>query len=57
MNSIRLLAVRFGRDDAGATMVEYAVMVALIAGVCLLVITSIGNKANATFGTAGNAQQ
>ncbi len=38
---IRHLGVRFGGDQ-GATMVEYAIMVALIASVSILVIGFLG---------------
>ncbi|MBW3557430.1 MAG: Flp family type IVb pilin [Actinobacteria bacterium] len=33
-----------GRDDAGASLVEYALLVALIAVVCILAITFLGNQ-------------
>ena len=37
------------RDDRGASLVEYALLVALIAVVCILAITFIGNNANEKF--------
>ncbi|HVM08429.1 MAG TPA: Flp family type IVb pilin [Acidimicrobiales bacterium] len=37
------------RDDRGASLVEYALLVALIAVVCILAITFIGNNANSKF--------
>lgn len=37
------------RDDAGATMVEYGILVALIAAVCILVITTLGGKVSSVF--------
>jgi pilus assembly protein Flp/PilA len=40
------------RDEEGATMVEYALMLALIAIVCILVVTALGQKAGATFDNA-----
>jgi pilus assembly protein Flp/PilA len=40
------------RDEEGATMVEYALMLALIAIVCILVVTALGKKAGATFDNA-----
>lgn len=40
---------RFNREE-GATMVEYALMLALIAIVCIIAVTAIGNNANAIFG-------
>jgi Flp pilus assembly pilin Flp len=30
------------RDDAGATMVEYAIMLAFIAAVCIVAVTALG---------------
>ena len=40
------------KDEEGATMVEYALMLALIAIVCILVVTALGQKAGATFDNA-----
>ncbi len=37
------------RDDAGATMVEYGILVALIAAVCIVIITSLGGKVSSAF--------
>lgn len=37
------------RDDAGATMVEYAVMLALIAAVCITAVVSIGSRTSDEF--------
>jgi pilus assembly protein Flp/PilA len=37
------------RDDEGASMVEYGLMVALIAVVCLVAVTNIGVNMNAVF--------
>ncbi len=37
------------RDDAGATMVEYGILVALIAAVCIIVITTLGTKVSSAF--------
>jgi pilus assembly protein Flp/PilA len=41
----------FSRKDEGATMVEYALMLVLIAAVCVATITSIGTTANYAFST------
>jgi pilus assembly protein Flp/PilA len=38
------------RSEKGATMVEYGLMVALIAVVCIAAITAVGAKTNAIFG-------
>ncbi len=36
-------------DDDGATMVEYAIMVALIAAVCFTVVGTLGHSVSNTF--------
>jgi len=41
---------RFMRDEEGATMVEYGLMVALIAVVCIAAITLLGTSLNSLFG-------
>jgi pilus assembly protein Flp/PilA len=43
------------QDEEGATMVEYALMVALIAVACIVTVTTLGTKANGTFSTAEQA--
>jgi pilus assembly protein Flp/PilA len=48
------LATLITAED-GATVVEYAVMLALIIAVCLTAITLIGNTANQTFSTVGSS--
>ena len=40
---------RFLRDEEGATMVEYALMVGLIAVVCIAAVTTLGTTVNAVF--------
>ena len=44
----------FIKDDEGATMVEYALMVALIAIVCILAVTALGTSARDTFQNAAD---
>lgn len=39
------------RDESGATMVEYGIMVALIAAVCIAVITTLGQSVSNAFST------
>jgi pilus assembly protein Flp/PilA len=46
---------RFMRDEEGVTMVEYGLIAALIAIVCIAAITVVGTQLNATFTTVGNA--
>jgi pilus assembly protein Flp/PilA len=40
---------RFVREEEGATMVEYGLMVALIAVVCILVVAALGTSLSKTF--------
>lgn len=47
-------AKAFLHDDSGATMVEYAFMVMLIAIVCFAAVTSIGSKVNAVYNAVAN---
>ena len=46
--------VNFFKDEEGATMVEYALMLALIAIVCIVAVTAIGEKASETFQSAAD---
>jgi pilus assembly protein Flp/PilA len=41
----------FVREEEGATMVEYGLMVALIAVVCIAAVTLIGGSLSAMFST------
>ena len=43
------------RNEDGATMVEYGIMVALIAAICIVVIGVLGNKVNNAFNTVNGA--
>ena len=47
--------INFFKDEEGATMVEYALMLALIAIVCIGAVTLIGESANTTFGDSAAA--
>ena len=49
MKKIITQAKDFAREEEGATMVEYGLMVALIAIVCITAITTIGTKLNSVF--------
>jgi pilus assembly protein Flp/PilA len=42
-------------DEDGATLVEYSLIVALIAVVCIGAVTALGGKVSANFTSAGNA--
>ena len=41
---------RFAKDDQGAAMVEYGLLVALIALVCIGAVTLVGTDLNTIFG-------
>ena len=43
------IATRERHEDRGATMVEYGLMVALIAIICLVAVTAIGVNLSAKF--------
>jgi pilus assembly protein Flp/PilA len=43
-------AIHFLREEQGPTAVEYAVMLAMIIVVCVVVVASIGSHANTNFG-------
>jgi pilus assembly protein Flp/PilA len=43
------------REEGGATAVEYALMVALIAAVIIVAVTALGNNAETKFTSVGDA--
>ena len=43
------------RDDEGATMVEYGIMVALIAAICIVVVTTLGQSVSNAFSTVNTS--
>jgi len=49
-NALKALTI----DDGGATMVEYGIMVALIAAVCIAVVGLIGQNVNTAFSSVSN---
>jgi len=50
------LTARLGvTSDRGASLVEYALLVALIAVVCILAITFLGRSASSKFSSVGSA--
>jgi Flp pilus assembly pilin Flp len=42
------------RDDAGATMVEYAIMLAFIAAICITLIAALGGSTMNEFFTVSS---
>ena len=49
MSSLKHTLTRFAREESGATMVEYGIMVALIAALAIAVIKVVGQKVNNGF--------
>ena len=47
--------IRFFKDEEGATAVEYAIMVALIAIVIIAMVVIVGKKANNAFSSVASA--
>ena len=48
------MRARFGRDERGASLVEYALLVALIAVVCIVAISFVGTRASDKFSSVGS---
>ena len=48
------LRARFGRDEQGASLVEYALLVALIAVVCIVAIAFLARSASTRFSNVGS---
>ncbi|MGH9153047.1 MAG: Flp family type IVb pilin [Acidimicrobiales bacterium] len=42
------------KDEAGASLVEYALLLAFIAVVCIAAITFLGNRTSAKFDSVGS---
>lgn len=54
-HSRHLPPVRFGDTERGASLVEYALLVALIAVVCIIAVTFLGTSASSKFNTVGSS--
>ncbi len=46
---------RFGRSERGAALVEYALLLALVAVVCIVALSTLGGKASTKFNDIGNS--
>ena len=46
---------RFGDTERGASLVEYALLVALIAVVCIAAVTVLGSNASDKFSSVGSS--
>jgi pilus assembly protein Flp/PilA len=49
------MRAKFGETERGASLVEYALLLALIAVVCIVAIQFIGSEANDSFSSTGSA--
>jgi pilus assembly protein Flp/PilA len=49
------IRAKFGRDERGASLVEYALLVALIAVICIVAIAFLGKSASQKFSTVGSS--
>ena len=49
------MRARFGDDERGASLVEYALLVALIAVVCIVAVTFLGKSAETKFNNVGSS--
>jgi pilus assembly protein Flp/PilA len=49
------IRARFGRTERGASLVEYALLVALIAVVCIAAVTLLGGNASSKFDSVANS--
>jgi pilus assembly protein Flp/PilA len=48
-------AKKFVKGEEGATMVEYGLMLALIAIVCIVAVTFVGTKTSTMFSSVGTS--
>ena len=46
---MRKLINRFRRDDEGAALVEYGMLVGLIAVICVVAVTTLGTEVSTAF--------
>jgi len=53
--TFRIMSARFLREEEGASLVEYVLLVALIAVVCVGAVTLLGGNVNTKLGTAATA--
>ena len=52
---VNYLQARFARTERGAALVEYALLLALIAVVCIVALTSLGEDAADKFDKVGDS--
>lgn len=52
---MRKLINRFRRDDEGAALVEYGMLVGLIAVICVVAVTTLGTEVSTAFSAIASA--
>ena len=50
-----VISARVAKTERGASLVEYALLVALIAVVCIVAVTTLGSNASKSLSSAGSA--
>jgi pilus assembly protein Flp/PilA len=56
MELVRYISARLNlKSERGAALVEYALLLALIAVVCIVALTTLGKQASSKFVTVGNS--
>ena len=55
--SVTRFGVRLAKDEKGAALVEYGLLVGLIAVVCIAAVTALGNEINDAFTTINTKLQ
>lgn len=55
MKKLKNYISKFSNKEEGATMVEYAIMVALIAIIAIVMIRGVGQNVNNTFSVVNSA--
>jgi pilus assembly protein Flp/PilA len=52
---MRKIINRFRRDDEGAALVEYGMLVGLIAVICVVAVTTLGTEVSSAFSKIASA--
>jgi pilus assembly protein Flp/PilA len=55
MDLVSYMKARFSTTERGAALVEYALLMALIAVVCIIALTTLGGQASSKFTDVGNS--
>ncbi len=54
LSSLKSQVAAFKADESGATLIEYGVIAALIIGVSIVIIGTLGNKVKNSLGNVAN---